>query len=97
MTVSNALQFIDRGLEDNALRKRLNIASGSSEINDILAREKLPFSEDEFTQAFYQQLTKCQEAETADRLKEFRLWWNLLLRLSGPVGCESQCSGCCPD
>jgi len=97
MTVSNALQFIDRGLEDSALRKRLNIASSSSEINDILADEKLLFSNDEFIQAFYQQLTECQETENADRLKEFKLWWGLLLQLSGPVGCESQYSGCCPD
>ena len=97
MTVSNALQFIDRGLEDSALRKRLNIASSSSEINDILADEKLLFSGDEFAQAFYQQLTECKETENADRLKEFKMWWDLLLKLSAPVGSESQCSDCSPD
>ena len=96
MTVSNALQFIDRGLEDSALRKRLNIASSSSEINDILADEKLLFSGDEFAQAFYQQLTECKETENADRLKEFKMWWDLLLQLSDLAGCESQCVSCCP-
>ena len=97
MTVSNALQFIDRGLEDSALRKRLNTASSSSEINDIFADEKLLFSGDEFAKAFYLKLTECQEEESADRLKEFKMWWDLLIKLSAPVGSESQCSGCCPD
>lgn len=96
MTVANALSFINKGLEDKEIRDRLNSASSPSEIDDILANEKLRFSMGEFSEAYYKKLTECQETETADRLKEFKMWWEFLMQLMNPAGYRNQCSGGCP-
>ena len=95
MTIGNALTFIKRGLEDGGLRGRLNAAASLPEIDQVLAEEDLLFSACDFDEAFHHQLTQSQVIEAADQLKEFKLWWDLLLRTLEPVSCETQCSGCC--
>lgn len=94
MTIGNALQFMKRGMHENNLRKRLNSASDSTELNQILTREKLIFSNLEFEEAFTHKLTQCQEAEDAARLKEFRMWWLLLGRIFEPTISVSPCQSC---
>jgi hypothetical protein len=79
MTIGNALGIIKQGLGDKNLRKELNRASSVSEVYQILAREHFAFSFQDFDQAHYLQLVKCQEIEQAQQLKEFKLWWDLLL------------------
>ena len=78
MTIGNALGFIKQGLGDKNLRKGLNRASTISEIYQILDREHFALSSQDFEQAHYLQLAKCQEIEQAQQLKEFNLWWDLL-------------------
>ena len=95
MTIGNALAFIKRGLDDNALRSRLNAAGSSSEMDSILAEEKLLFSANDFDEAFHYQLTMCREEEEADQLREFRMWWDLLHQIVEPGRCGNRCSGCC--
>lgn len=94
MTIGNALSFIKRGMTDPDLRNRLNGASTPAEIQDILVREKVAFSDHDFDEAFHHQLTLCQSAEEADRLREFKTWWNLLTQLMQPAACQGGCSGC---
>lgn len=95
MTIGNALAFIKRGYEDDALRKRLNSAASMAELEDILVKEKLMFSAHDFDEAYHHSLTLCQEVEEADKLSEFKMWWDLLLHMIGPVSSGKQCSGCC--
>jgi mannitol/fructose-specific phosphotransferase system IIA component (Ntr-type) len=94
MTIANALNFIERAINDSGFRKRLNSASIESEISEILANEKFTFSKAEFNDSFLQRLTQCQETQEAEQLKEFRLWWGLLQKSLEPVTCSSACSGC---
>ena len=94
MTVGNALIFIDRGLEDSALRKRLNTTDSLKARDDTLSAEGLTFSDNEFDEAFHHRLTLCQEEEEADQLKEFKMWWDLLARILSPAACGTQCVGC---
>ena len=91
MTIGNALNFIDRGIHDAMLRRRLNTAADITEFENILAGEKLMFSADEFEEAFNHRLTQCQEEEEADQIKEFKMWWELL---TGST-CKKSCDGCC--
>ena len=94
MTVANALTFIKRGLSEKTLRSRMNTANSVQAIEEILTEEKIHFTANEFDEAFYHRLTQCQEAEEADQVKEFKLWWNLLIQTMAPAACTSGCSGC---
>jgi hypothetical protein len=94
MTIGNALSFIKRGLEDSDLRGRLNGAGSLFELDQILIQEDFLFSPPEFDEAYHHQLTQSQALETADQLKEFKLWWDLLFRTLEPAACEAPCSGC---
>lgn len=85
MTIGNAIKFIKRGLYDSELRKSLNSASNISELNDVLKNEALTFSEHDFDEAFHHSLSQCQEEEQAERIKEFKLWWELLSQCMEPV------------
>lgn len=79
MTIGNAQGFIKQALGDNGLRTCLNRAASTAEVHTILARKSFQFSYDDFDQAYYLQLVKCQEMEQAEQLKEFKLWWDLIL------------------
>jgi hypothetical protein len=95
MTIGNALTFIERGIADCGLRERLNAAVSTAELDNVLTEEKILFSAPEFEEAFRHRLTQCQEIEEADQLKEFKQWWDLLVRIIEPAACGNQCSGCC--
>jgi hypothetical protein len=93
MTIGNALGFIKQGLGDKNLRNQLNRASSVSEVYEILDREHFAFSPQDFDQAHYLQLVKCQEIEQAQQIKEFKLWWDLLLLSMAANPDENQISG----
>ena len=95
MTIGNALTFIERGLRDNSLRKRLNSVTNSSELQNVLGDEKFMFSAHDFDEAFHHRLTQCRDEEEAEQIKEFKMWWHLLSRSLEMPACSSQCSGCC--
>jgi hypothetical protein len=95
MTIGNALAFIERGQKDIDLRDRLNVATSCRERDAVLAVEKLTFSAHDFDEAFHHRLTLCQQAEEAEQLKEFRMWWDMLSQILEPAGCGNGCSGCC--
>jgi hypothetical protein len=40
----------------------------------------------EFDEACNHRLTQCQQAEEAEQLREFRMWWDLLSQLLNPPG-----------
>ena len=94
MTIGNALTFIQRGIEDHALRARMNAANSIEEIDAILAEEKIPFSPHDFDEAYHHRLTECQEEEDAGQLKEFKMWWDLLAQYIAPTACTGGCGGC---
>ena len=95
MTISNALAFIKRSLNDSALRDRLNGASDKEEFDRVLAEELLNFSAGEFDEAFNHKLTECQAVDEAEQLKELKLWWDLLGQILEPSACKAGCSSCC--
>jgi hypothetical protein len=94
MTIGNALGFIDRGLLEMDLRKRLNMASTTIECEKVLREENLEFSSHDFDEAFRRRLTQCQEEDEADQIKEFKVWWDLLLGSFNAASCGAGCSGC---
>jgi hypothetical protein len=94
MTIGNAMAFIKRGMSDDELRGRLNSAPNVKVRDEILSDERLQFSQHEFEEAFRNQLTLCQQAQSADKLREFKMWWELLTQLLKPGACESGCKGC---
>lgn len=85
MTISNALIFIQRGQRETQFRQRLNTAANIIELKQILAEEKLTFSDQDFDQAFHLKLVKCQELEEAEQLKGFKMWWTLLHKFLEPT------------
>ena len=93
MTVGNAIAFIKRGMHDSELRERLSSAASIWARDEILCNERLQFSQHQFEEAYYNQLTLCQEAEEADQLKEFKMWWELLNHLLEPGSCPGVCQG----
>lgn len=96
MTIGNALGFIERGLYDTEMRRRLNAASSVAECENVLDEKNLKFSPHDFDEAYHHRLTQCQEAEEADQIKEFKMWWDLLLGSFDVGSCKSTgCSGCC--
>lgn len=94
MTIGNAMTFIKRGMTDSKLRKRLYAASSIAMCDAILAEENLIFSPNEFEEAFHNRLTLCQQAEEADQLNEFKMWWQMLAQLLDPDRCGPACAGC---
>ena len=94
MSIGNALGFIERGLYDTDLRKRLNAASTEDECEKVLLKERLTFSPHDFDEAFHHRLTQCQEAEEADQVKEFKMWWDLLSQSFHPGACGHSCGNC---
>ena len=93
MSIGNAMAFIKRGMHDRELRDRLNAAPSKMVFDEILADECLPFSKHQFEEAYRNQLTRCQEAEAADQLNEFKMWWQLLNQLLEPGACQGGCTG----
>jgi hypothetical protein len=94
MTVGNAMTFIKRAMTDSELRERLNTASSIEARDEILTDERLPFSQYDFEEAFRNRLTLCQEAEAADQLNEFKMWWELLTTLLNSGACANTCNRC---
>jgi hypothetical protein len=82
MTIGHAKNFIQRGLQESALRARLNASTNATEIFTVLEEENLAFSTHDFDEAFHHLLTQCQEREQADQLREFKMWWDLTMAMS---------------
>jgi hypothetical protein len=84
------MQKISRGLVDHSLRNALNSLTSIEMINRHLVEENLLFSTPEFEDAYNFSLTQCQFEDQADRLAEFRMWWELLnLIVAGENSIES--------
>jgi hypothetical protein len=95
MTIGNAETFIKRGQIEPALRRRLNVTTNPDEFFSVLSEEKLPFTVEEFDDAYRKMLLECQHEENADQLKEFKMWWDLVAPVSVPSSCSSRCGGGC--
>lgn len=83
MSIHNAKKFITVGLEDVQLRNRLNSAATMMELAVITGEYGMSFTPGEFEEAFSNRLVQCQFEEQAVQLKEFKLWWDLLLGILG--------------
>lgn len=82
MTIGNAKEFIKRGMQDRDLRSRVLAASDDASLQAVLASEGLFFSDHDFDEAFHNLLTQCQYEEQADRLREFRMFWEMTVSLA---------------
>lgn len=80
MTIQKALDFIKRGQQDEAFRRRLVKTSGTEDLEAALEAEGFGFSQAEFEEAYSLTLFKCQDPGDAHALMAFRMWWNLLVR-----------------
>lgn len=105
MSIGNAKKFIIRGMEDQELRNKLNRAPTIEALQAVLEEAGLTFSTYEFEDAYNNSRTECQFEEQADKLSEFRMWWELLNTFFGvqpaPFSCASSsscsrgsCKGC---
>ena len=79
MTIGNAKSFIKRGMAEPELRKSLNQTTTRTQLNQILAEQNLKFSLAEFNDAYTNTLINIQFEDDANQLKEFKMWWDLLL------------------
>lgn len=79
MSIANARSFIKRGMADSELRSRLNRTSSLPQLNRVLAEQNLVFSFSEFNDAYANTLIQCQFEDDANQLKQFKMWWDLLL------------------
>ena len=97
MSLAHALTFIKRAMAETSLRDRLNRASCSTEMTEVLTSEGLSFTPFEFEDALNSQLVKCSEWEAAEQLNEFKMWWEMLQQIVSPSTCAStkSCSGGC--
>jgi hypothetical protein len=94
MTIGNAIVFIKRTLTDSVLRERLNAASDKEEFDRVLTEEFLDFSNNEFDEAYNHTLFECQNADKAEHLMDFKIWWEFLVTILNPSTCRTSCSGC---
>ena len=97
MTIGHALTFIKRGMSEQSLRDRLNSTTCLSELHTVLRDEGMTFTPFEFEDALNSSLIKCTEWESADALKEFGQWWEMLQQIVSPETCSpgKSCSGGC--
>ena len=107
MALHQAKRFITVAMEDAELRDRMNSAPSVDALLAVVAGYGFPFTPQELEEAYTNRLTLCQFEEQADRLKEFKQWWDLLLGFLGaatsgePVACSNAntctaggCAGC---
>lgn len=77
MSIDSASQFILNVMRDANIRSQINGCSDSSELNETLLKNSYIFNFSEFDDAYRILLLRCPDEESANALKEFRLWWEL--------------------
>lgn len=73
MPIGNAIKFIKTVGRDTALRQLCNSVESRPKLLGYLG-----FSDEEFDEAFRNQLLKCQTEEQASELNQIRIWFMLL-------------------
>lgn len=81
MPIESARKFIHQTMVDQELRDQLNTAEGQEGRLHVLESAGFAFSPCEMSDAFRNELTKCQTEEAAAGLQELQQWWNLLQSL----------------
>ena len=82
MSVENAKIFIKKALNDKELRDGVNAASNSEEVAAFLESKNLAFNYSELDEAHSNLLTQCQHEDEANELKEFRMWWDMIVSMT---------------
>lgn len=78
MSVQNAKKFLSRVQQDDSLRKELNSADSPQAIQDILVREDLEFTPEQFVEAHSFLLANSATPEIAENLRLLEKWWYFL-------------------
>lgn len=82
MPMAHVRPFLKRILLDKELRDRLLAAADGKERALILQHEDFEFTDEEFEDGYRATLVGLQFEADADRLKEFKLMWDMLKRMS---------------
>ncbi len=82
MPMAHVRPFLKRVLLDKDLRDRLLAADNGAQRAVILAQEGFDFTDEEFEDGYRATLVGLQFEADADRLKEFKLMWDMLRRMS---------------
>lgn len=82
MPMAHVRPFLKRVLLDKDLRDALMAAANGEGRANILAREGFEFTDEEFEDGYRATLVGLQFEVDADRLKEFKLMWDMLRRMS---------------
>lgn len=82
MPMADVRPFLKRVLLDKELRDRLLAAADGKERALILQQEDFEFTDEEFEDGYRATLVGLQFEADADRLKEFKLMWDMLRRMS---------------
>jgi len=82
MPMADVRPFLKRVLSDKDLRDRLLAAKDGAERSAILQQEGFEFTDAEFEDGYRATLVGLQHETDADMLKEFKLMWDMLRRMS---------------
>lgn len=78
MTIAGAQRFIEQVVTDEQLVGRINSASDSQAVRQILFDLDFCFNHEDFDKAYYNVLTACQTYGQAEIVKGIKLWWDCL-------------------
>lgn len=81
MPMAHVRPFLKQVLTDRAFRDKLTAAASEADRTAILADYGYEFSDAEFEEGYNSTLVGLQFEEDANRLKEFKLMWDMLRRL----------------
>ena len=82
MPMAHVRPFLKRVLLDTKLRDALMSAANGEERASVLLQEGFEFTDEEFEDGYRATLVGLQFEADADRLKEFKLMWDMLRRMS---------------
>lgn len=81
MPMAHVRPFLKQVLTDKTFRDKLVAAAGAADRATILAEYGYEFSDAEFEEGYNATLVGLQFEEDANRLKEFKLMWDMLRRM----------------
>lgn len=77
MSIQNALVFF-REIESNIdFRKKCYFCKSKKELFELLDKQDIDFTPEEFEDAINSMLLKCQTYEQADHVRELHVWYLL--------------------
>ncbi|MFI3268762.1 MAG: Nif11-like leader peptide family natural product precursor [Rikenellaceae bacterium] len=78
MSIQNAINFIERAPQDDALRRACYSCKDGAELRELLGNEGFKFDEEEFENACNMLHIKCADEHAAYNLHQIKSWYLIL-------------------